>query len=705
MSNGSTTVIGCLLDVSGSMRKALESGRSDERAIERLRAVLGAGLKIAQAEHRRDPHALMFVGVFGLRSKCPPAVDLCGVIEMLLSGHQDHRTGHDLLIALANRNNLKHITQYIRTKLTDDEARIVNMYLRRHPERVAKFVNAIPPPKTIRAVRIGGQTAGGIGLAVLGFFAAGLPGAVAGLAVGGFTGNVGAAIAEDHAVDNSEAMELAHRICDEWLQEFATLVPRPIADVVQLLQRLQEHPAAGGGGGSNDSNALLDMLRQYMYGWTPMREALSLSLDVFRKQPNAERRVLVLISDGHSTDGDPLPIAPKLQQANITLAAIYLTSNRGVTRRRLYDRAVEGWNVGQRTLFDMVAKVACATHPIPALASMGWDVPSSGECALYATVCSVEALDEFCSLLLSARFGSADALLDIIGRVQVDAFIDDKFVRTCNDPSDQGNSSTCYAHATAAVLHMSLLRIVGREGGCLSIETIRKRILKEFPAKAGGQNVKQVLTAATAWYRLRFREVDEEGARQAVLRRRPVLTTFRLSSSGWDKFCEHFEETAATRCSTLTRDHMAPHRSGPDGGGHAVVLYSCDPHSLTFLNSWGLKWGKDGSFSIEDHTVLELNSAPVCFYDVYWLESDLTEVERQAYDTEVYESLRARSVEHPSILELEARCPLCCANAPIADFRGNIRQAVCPHCNQSFTAEPGHLVQALYTRAGLGDAT
>ncbi|PMD24550.1 hypothetical protein NA56DRAFT_566863 [Hyaloscypha hepaticicola] len=649
MSNGSTTVIGCLLDVSGSMRKALESGRSDERAIERLRAVLGAGLKIAQAEHRRDPHALMFVGVFGLRSKCPPAVDLCGVIEMLLSGHQDHRTGHDLLIALANRNNLKHITQYIRTKLTDDEARIVNMYLRRHPERVAKFVNAIPPPKTIRA--------------------------------------------------------LAHRICDEWLQEFATLVPRPIADVVQLLQRLQEHPAAGGGGGSNDSNALLDMLRQYMYGWTPMREALSLSLDVFRKQPNAERRVLVLISDGHSTDGDPLPIAPKLQQANITLAAIYLTSNRGVTRRRLYDRAVEGWNVGQRTLFDMVAKVACATHPIPALASMGWDVPSSGECALYATVCSVEALDEFCSLLLSARFGSADALLDIIGRVQVDAFIDDKFVRTCNDPSDQGNSSTCYAHATAAVLHMSLLRIVGREGGCLSIETIRKRILKEFPAKAGGQNVKQVLTAATAWYRLRFREVDEEGARQAVLRRRPVLTTFRLSSSGWDKFCEHFEETAATRCSTLTRDHMAPHRSGPDGGGHAVVLYSCDPHSLTFLNSWGLKWGKDGSFSIEDHTVLELNSAPVCFYDVYWLESDLTEVERQAYDTEVYESLRARSVEHPSILELEARCPLCCANAPIADFRGNIRQAVCPHCNQSFTAEPGHLVQALYTRAGLGDAT
>jgi hypothetical protein len=415
MSNRSTTVIGCLLDVSDSMREALEIGRSDERAIERLRAVLRAGLKIAQAEHRRDPHALMFVGVFGLRSKYPPVVDLCGVLDMLLGGYQDHKTGHDLLIALANTNDLKHITQYIRTKLTDDGARIVNMYLRRHPERLAEFVNAIPPPETLHTLRMGGQIAGRGAMALAGFLVLGNPGALD----GGMAGNAVAAIVEDHAVDNSEAMELAHRICDEWLQEFATLVPRPVADVIQLLQRVQEHPTAGGGGGSNDANALLEMLRKYMYGSTSMREALSLSLDVFRKQPNAERRILVLISDGDSTDGDPVPIARKLQQANITLAAIYLTSNRGATRLRLYDRVAEGWNVGQRTLCDMVAKVACVTHPIPVLASMGWDVPSSGECALYATVCSVEALDKFCSLLLSARFGSADALLDIVGRVQI----------------------------------------------------------------------------------------------------------------------------------------------------------------------------------------------------------------------------------------------------------------------------------------------
>jgi hypothetical protein len=113
---------------------------------------------------------------------------------------------------------------------------------------------------------------------------------------------------------------------------------------------------------------------------------------------------------------------------------------------------------------------------------------------------------------------------------------------------------------------------------------------------------------------------------------------------------------------------MAQYRSEPDDGGHAVVLYSCEPRSLTFLNSWGDQWGNNGNLSIEDHTVLELYSAPVCFYDVYWLESNLTSAERKAYDTQAYEALRAHSVEHPSILELEARCPRCYANAPIADL-------------------------------------
>jgi hypothetical protein len=217
-----------------------------------------------------------------------------------------------------------------------------------------------------------------------------------------------------------------------------------------------------------------------------------------------------------------------------------------------------------------------------------------------------------------------------------------------------------------------------------------------------------MLRMVTTYYRpLQFRKVDEDGARQAVLHRRPVLTTFYLSKSGWDAFTQHFGSVAASS-SVLTRDHMASHRSLPDDGGHAVVLFKCDPHSLTFLNSWGKEWGNKGSFSIEDHTVLELDDASeatsVCFYDVYWLEEDLTTIEQQAYTLKVDKELYARAEKYPSILELEARCPHCHDNSPIADFTGSIREAVCPRCHESFAPQPGHLVQALYARVGLNDA-
>lgn len=55
----------------------------------------------------------------------------------------------------------------------------------------------------------------------------------------------------------------------------------------------------------DDNDNLFDAIRQYMYGLTPMCYALQKARDAFRSKPEAERRVLVLMSDGISTDGDP----------------------------------------------------------------------------------------------------------------------------------------------------------------------------------------------------------------------------------------------------------------------------------------------------------------------------------------------------------------------------------------------------------------
>jgi hypothetical protein len=708
-----SVTIGCLLDVSGSMHEALETEHSNEGTTERLRAALGAALQLARVEQGRDPHALMFVGVFGLNTeaRCPAVVDLYDAISALLDLRgDDERSGRDLLIALANENNLSHIIEYIQTKLTDDEARIVHLHLQRNPDRVSEFVQAIPSPHELRTKRAATKGFGTAGTAILvgtlGSVVLGPVSALAGAALGGCGGYSGASMVEDHAVEKSDAMQLAHRIWDEWWHELTALRPRPVSDVVDLLQRLQEQQADNSQDGeTSDSDTQLDMLRRYMYGTTPMRQALTKTLEAFRERPDDEQRVLLLVSDGKSTDGNPLALAEELRREKVVIASVYLTRDTAASRRRFYDKAATGWHPGQHTLYRMASRVSSSLHPIPVLLSMGWRIPSSGECALYVTVCTVEALDEFCSLLMSARFGSADALLDVVGRVRLDAYINDEHFRLFRTPSDQNSESTCYAHATAAVIHMALLRIVGREGGYPSIEDIRSRILETFPPGPDGRAVEDVLQAAMTWYRpLRYREVNEDGARQAVLRRRPVLTTFRLSYTGWEAFGIHFQDEV-TATSVLTRRHMSPYRSWPDGGGHAVVLVRCDPTSLTFLNSWGSDWGNHGSFSVEDHTVLQLDgtyrASPVRFYDVYWLEDDLTASERHQYDVRVDEALQARAEQYPSLLQLESQCPLCRVSSPIVRYTGSIRAAVCPSCGQSFQPQPGHLVQALYARAGL----
>ncbi|RSL57042.1 hypothetical protein CEP53_006599 [Fusarium sp. AF-6] len=298
-------------------------------------------------------------------------------------------------------------------------------------------------------------------------------------------------------------------------------------------------------------------------------------------------------------------------------------------------------------------------------------------------------------------------LLDIVGRMNLDAYIDGQHTQTRGSPSDQDRSPTCYAHAIAAVVHMALLRIVGREGGCPGIDEIREWILHQdnFPHNNKGRNARKVLEAIPARYRpLRFQRVDEDGARQAVLRRRPVLATFHLSKKGWVTFAKHFKNDE-TRTKVLTYGEMAPSRClKPDKAGHAVVMTGCDPFSLTFLNSWGRDWGNNGSFSIENSSVLELDGPEklrMDFYDVYWLESELTDNEREAYNARVDEELRSRSSDHPSIFDLDTRCPLCLAIAPIREFSGSIRRVTCPRCGKSFSPEPGHLVQALYAQAGL----
>jgi hypothetical protein len=220
-----SALVGCLLDVSNSMKEAMETKENDKRAIDRLRAILRATLKLARAEQHHNPNALMFLGAFGMENDKTPVVDLCGLLDGLLESNLDtigHRSGHDRLVVLANEQNVPHVTKYIRTRLTEHEARIVHLHLRKRKERIPEFVATIPSAENLDSmettanVGVAACMGGGVGLAVAmasGPFAPLV--LFTGAAVSLGSGMAATKAVKDKAVDNSDAMKLAKRICAE----------------------------------------------------------------------------------------------------------------------------------------------------------------------------------------------------------------------------------------------------------------------------------------------------------------------------------------------------------------------------------------------------------------------------------------------------------------------------------------------------------
>ena len=130
-------------------------------------------------------------------------------------------------------------------------------------------------------------------------------------------------------------------------------------------------------------------------------------------------------------------------------------------------------------------------------------------------------------------------------------------------------------------------------------------------------------------------------------------------------------------------------------GGHAVVLMRCSPIGLTFMNSWGKEFANGGFFNVQKEEVLH----NMKFYDVYWLESDLTPNEKRAYGREYSKKCREIAQKYPSILNLHFNCPKCHVMSLMKEFIGHILEAECPKCHRSFIPTNEQFMQCLYIKS------
>eukprot|EP00475_Leptophrys_vorax_P037194 TRINITY_DN6382_c0_g1_i1.p1 TRINITY_DN6382_c0_g1~~TRINITY_DN6382_c0_g1_i1.p1 ORF type:complete len:707 (-),score=160.40 TRINITY_DN6382_c0_g1_i1:1125-3215(-) len=438
----------------------------------------------------------------------------------------------------------------------------------------------------------------------------------------------------------------------------------------------------------------LDKMKRFIYGSTPLCKALRMTAMTF-SQPSKSSSIkyLFVVSDGMATDGNPWDEMGRFPE-NVVIVTCFLTSNSlGASARCLHYRAQPTWSVGEQVLFGMSSQTSIAQEPLCFLPSHGWSVPHEGECRLFLRANSFDLLNEFVSLMVNTRFcQTQDALATVVGRVNLESYVNYN-VSTFVPRNQIGG--TCYANAIAATFHLAMMRIDERRGGYPTVEEIRDRMIKLYGSD--GYSTKTALATHCREYRLQFREVSEIEARQAILRLRPVLVTFRFQCQcQWDNFSQFFK---SNRTKVFKREHLGPAcRTRATADGHAVVMTRCDANSLTMLNSWGTDWANGGFFKVKNRDALW----ECQFYDVFWTLDDLHWTEKHAFAEKANRRIVDWAVQSNSFKHVEFSCPLCDESSPVSEYAGNIAVAVCPKCKQSFkptSMENIALLQRLYMRS------
>lgn len=651
-------MIGILLDVSGSMEAAYSLDRSTDASVERTHAILTSIMNIVRREvdhyNRRES---VFACAFGLSKYS----DTCDLIT-LLEDFEDPSDQKKKLIDLADQHNAPHAEHWIENHLTETESRFLFNALRSdYKKQIPKLIDLLPRPTATRATT-----------------------AIQSVFLIGDLWKAG----EDYLTDRSEAYKFAQELIGRRMRQ--ELRPRPVKVVCHLMDKLLQSRKS-----SSDVHdrieELLKPIKPYIYGGTPMCRALNDAEKIFKRATGTgteSQNVLFLLSDGYASDGNPHSISTQLQGLNVKIATCFLTSDDIENPKRLLYEADPKWpdRDGRRVLFEMSSSMPNTHTPVSYLIDAGWELPLSGESRLFIQANSLDVVDEFCKTVVAQMTRHCDAIIDLIGKVNLATYIGQ--ANAAFRPYDQGNEGTCYAHAIAAVFHLAMNRIVGREGGIPQFEEIRDRLIKEYGKY--GANTEKVLSKVCPEYRLHFKKIDETGARKAINERRPVVCRFSWDHKQIEKFVAYYDTTPK---GILLKSHVQ--LQGPRNRGHAVVLTGCHPDCLRLMNSWGPDFADGGFFRVKDQAVLDNTT----FYDVYWNESDLTESEKKAYEENCAKKVKEYAHSFPSIQKVPYRCPECGETSKVGEFLGDISKAQCPKCNQTFRPTNKELLQSLYARA------
>ena len=419
---------------------------------------------------------------------------------------------------------------------------------------------------------------------------------------------------------------------------------------------------------------IMTNIETFIYGRTPLIKALNEAYLIFSDgQYKHYNKVLFVLSDGQPTDGGNPPIS-KLEKLRVQTVGCYITQEHLDNPRQLFSTKRTGWNNPTKFMIDLSSEIKTQLLPHTIFIKRGWRVEATNNrTKLFAQINHPSLLNDISDLVQNV-ITSRDALADVLSSVSLDININHN-TQGFKAPKQIGG--TCYANAAATVLHLTMHRIVGRDGGYPMFQDLKNEMIEIYGNE--GANTKKVLEGMCPKFRLHVKKVDFKRALCAVAAKRPVLATFQLTGRQWDAFSMFFDDNpkGVLTEKELDKYYNVQCPSGP--GGHAVVLTSYQIKSLLFMNSWGCEWGDNGFFRVANSKVLNCE-----FYDVFWTLNDLSDAEKEEYKRfgqSVAENLISR---YQSLQTAYINCAKCNQNSKAIEFTGTFTKVRCPKCNNAF---------------------
>jgi len=436
------------------------------------------------------------------------------------------------------------------------------------------------------------------------------------------------------------------------------------------------------------SGELLRTVEPYIYGGTPLYQAIERATEVFEKNASKfsnHKKLLFVMSDGEPKDGKATEDArvdrarSRLEKkADVTVISCFITTSKETNPRRLYSEMKPDWDEAAKFLFRLSSKLPTQSLPRTFFVKRGWSIEIiNNETRLFLQVNHPDHMREACQVAREVVC-SQDALSDLLVSVNLDVYINQTL--EVYEAEEEQVGETCYANAAATVLHLAMSRILGRQGGYPKFDTLRQELI-DCSGNKGPASTLCVLQKICPKYHLRCKKVDLKGAMEAITSSRPVVAIFRLTKYERERFKVFFKSNPEGILTKEEFDITARPLTDPTVG-HAVVLTSFNSECLRLLNSWGPKWADKGFFRVQNADVLGLD-----FIDVFWEEDDLTEEEKAHYKNHGAEVAKNVLDLLPSLQRAEYTCPNndCKMTSPVVEFTGTLLCAKCPKCEHEFS--------------------